>query len=228
MIALDFQGKTIVFKGDSITRGDGASSDSNRWTTLLCNEKNGVENNRGISGSGMESEIASYSCGKAAFQLSDVPSKLSTHKYLYLAYNTNDILVNRSLLTPTNFKNQLSTAIAGCIGKGWLAEEIVILNGFWIPNLGASYNECGVTQARTRTEAEQFVQASNEVAAQYATILADTYNATKNNSNYATVDNLHPNNTGHRIIADYLKGMDYSPYIIPHSVYLYGRRFITS
>lgn len=44
------KGETSVFFGDSITEGKRVSKQSQRWSTLVANNQNFIENNQGIAG----------------------------------------------------------------------------------------------------------------------------------------------------------------------------------
>jgi lysophospholipase L1-like esterase len=114
MIVLDFNGKKGVFFGDSITFGAYVTSDT-RWTKLICNAKNGVEDNRGVSGATLETNIQDYNCGRSYFNIADIPVKGSDHSRLFIAYNTNDILVNKPNMNASNFKEQLSLAVENAL-----------------------------------------------------------------------------------------------------------------
>ncbi|GAB3975733.1 hypothetical protein GCM10028806_33960 [Spirosoma terrae] len=214
MIALDFEGKIAVFFGDSMTEGYLAGGYANRWSSLLCAERNGIEDNQGVGGACLQSTVSTLGCNRAWFDVELVPEKTSAHGRLFLAYGTNDLLINiTNLLNPTNFKLTLNRAVLGCIEKGWQAEDIVIHTGYWFPNLGFSVGECGVTQAPTREIADAYVQAAIDVARQQHCVLADVYHAMQlaPNLNQMSAEGLHINQVGHRFVADFLKALDYTP-----------------
>lgn len=179
-------------------------------------KKNGIEVNNGVIGATLMTYVDGYvSCDRDHFDISGVPVRVSSDNYLFLAYGGNDVMINRTEMSPVNFKTQLLAAVDGVIAKGWPANKIVILNGYYLETLNDAIGECGVTEARSRGIAEQFVTASNEVASEKGTVLADVYTFTKNFPNRGTVDGLHYDVTTHRAIADYLEAMEYVPYVLP-------------
>ncbi|HEY0108452.1 MAG TPA: SGNH/GDSL hydrolase family protein [Fibrella sp.] len=213
MITLALEGKKMVADGDSITEGYLATAGL-RWSSLLASERNGVEENFGIGGAGMQQAITTLGCGRAAFNLSRVPTKTSAYKYYFLAYGTNDLIVNRpGLLSVSAYQTELTAAVEGIKAKGWGAGDIVIVSGYYFPNLSAAVGECGVTVAPTRSMAESYRQAAISVAKAKNTVLADVYGAMQfaPNLNSLFADGLHPNNSGHRFIASYLEALDYTP-----------------
>jgi len=219
-------GLSFVFKGDSITKGDYATA-TTRFATRICTSVGAVEVNQGVSGSGMEMEIADYSCGRDYFHIENVPVKGTSHARIFLNYGTNDIIVNRSELTPANFKKQYLAAVNGIIAKGWQAKDIVLSNGYWIKNLGAAYGSCGVTAARSRSEALLFRNAINEIAILKRCVLLDTYGFLEDKSEYIGGDNLHLNDLGHQNLATFMLNADYTPQqrqpVAPFNCY--GRNF---
>lgn len=214
LTGLDFGSKTNVIFGDSLSLGYGLSNSADRFFSLLNSERNGTEVNFGVTGEALTSFASTYGCGRTVFNEANVPTKTSAHKYLFIAYSGNDVLINRAEMTAAAFKSQLSAKIDWIIAnKSWTAADIVIVNGYWLNDLNENVGDCGVTAGRTRTESEAFYTAANEVAQEKGTILADTYTLTKNSSAYqaSLYDNLHPTSVGHRILADYFISMSYVP-----------------
>ncbi len=225
LTGLNFEGKTNVIFGDSLSFGYGLSNSADRFFALINSERNGVEVNFGVTGEALTSFAATYGCGRTVFVKENVPTKTSAHKYLFIAYSGNDVIINRTEMTAAAFKSQLASNIDWIIAnRSWTAADIVIVNGYWLNDLGANIGECGVTTARTRPQSEEFYTAANEVAQAKGTILADTYTLTKNSTTYqATLyDDLHPTAVGHRILADYFIGLSYVPQVASDTSLLTG------
>jgi lysophospholipase L1-like esterase len=192
----------VRFFGDSITKGLGASTPDKRWTSVLCKQKNWLEDNNGTS---WESLLkASENTGTTHFfdkYQSLIVNKPATAKYIFISYGAADCFFNFPDYTTDMFSTQLQTIITFANSKGWANESIVVLCGYhenegsWRLNYGGANFPEIATLARYRSfiAAAQTV-ASNNVGVYFVNPF-DTYDETGMN------DWLQPNDIGHAAIA---------------------------
>lgn len=201
---ISFCNKTAVFMGNSITYGVAASSNANRWTTLFCTAKNATEDNRGVSSITMQ---LSNPCGGGSFDQTTIPVYNSAvHSALFIALGINDVGYNIAFFTPSQFKIDYTTVITYATGtRGWPAGKIILLNTYQPFSYTTYVGSCTVSVAATSVRAGLYNDKVSEVASENGCILVNIYGAMAGlNSSYFNVDELHPNNSGHAFIANYL------------------------
>jgi len=201
---ISFCNKTAVFMGNSITFGVAASSNANRWTSLFCAAKDATEDNRGVSSTTMQ---LSNPCGGGSFDPTTIPAyNASVHSALFIAYGINDIGWNIAFFTPSQFKIDYTAAVTYAIStRGWPAGKIILLNTYQPYSYTTYVGGCGVTVAATSVRAGLYNVKVAEVATENGCILVDIYSAMAGlNSSYFRIDELHPNNSGMAVIANYL------------------------
>ncbi len=203
---INFVGKTAVFIGNSITFGVAASDNAHRWSSLFCAGRSATEDNLAISG--MTVQNVSAGCGNVFFDKTIIPSyNSSIHSALILALGVNDI-GETAHFTSSAFYTQYSDDIVYAIStKGWPPNKIIILNSYkpfsWNNYVGACSPPNTVPADNTRIADYQskILQVATENGCWYI----DIYSAMNGlNATYFAVDGLHPNNSGHAFIANYL------------------------
>lgn len=212
-----FSGKTLRFEGNSITAGLGLGSPTtSRWPKLLSDEISATEDNNGLSGYRLTQGVA---CGEhPAWDYTNIPTYNSgTHGPLYINYGPNDIGVTLAGATASVFQSSYETIVDYAHNtKGWPYNQIVLSTPTNITNYTAYVGHCGgaVTDEWDDARWEAFRQAVISVAQSRHTVLADVGQAMKDYatpSALLTGDGIHPNETGHVFIKDYLMALDYSP-----------------
>lgn len=199
----EWSGRTVVFMGNSITNGVGASPSTNRWTTLLTTAKGGTEVNLGVNGMTLQQGQNQTTWLYA----SNIPTKTSAHLYLFIAIGINDVQANNGTMTPAAFKTRYLQVLDSAVSvKGWNYGNIVLVTPFYVNATGYALASTVFTGISTPTGARhiQYVDAVKEVAAARYTKLFDGFAVTSAefNKDGMLADGLHPNNAGYRFIAD--------------------------
>jgi lysophospholipase L1-like esterase len=200
-------GTQVTFEGDSITNGVGASDSAHRWTSLLSALRGNTERNRGFNSETMQDNGCSYPEFAGTF------SKAAGDKYLFMALGVNDVGVNTSSMTPANFQTTYQGWITTILGMGWSASDLVLLTPYYINGYSNYVGGCGVSTPADVTRHEQYVQKVKDLALANHCILADIYTYMKNTVGIDSMlsDGVHPNDTGHALIADFLNNLNYTP-----------------
>ncbi|GAA3994649.1 GDSL-type esterase/lipase family protein [Mucilaginibacter dorajii] len=179
----DVSSLSVVFLGDSIVSG-GGTTDNKRFTKQVADGLSMTEVNNGQGGSTV-----------VTFDLSAIPIKTSSLKYLFVALGVNDAA---SSTTNTQFKTDYITFLNAIVAKGWAYVDITLLS-----INGASTN--GTSAAKTIA----FNTAIEEVGVMYGTKFIDIYNPMLNagyGQQLLTADLVHPNNLGATIMAQIILG----------------------
>ncbi len=207
LTGINFSGKTTVFMGDSITFGFYASDNAHRWTTLFCAGVGSTEDNHGVSGGAMQN--IGTGCGTVVFNSTTVPVyNSSIHAALIIALGINDIGENVAASTPAQFKIDYTAAITYAKGtKNWPAKRIILINSYqpfsWNVYVGACTPP--ITIAADNTRATAFNLKIQQVAMEQSCWYIDIFSAMAGlDSSFFFGDGLHPIDTGHAFIANYL------------------------
>jgi len=187
-------GDTVYFFGDSITVGVGASVEANRWTTLLSVAKGWTENNSGASGT----VITENTC-RPVFELSAIPNKTASLRYLFISFGVNDAFVNPEI-TPEAYTAAIEAAVANAVGKGWPAYRIIILSPFFTTYDGNHINYCNPTLS-DEARKQLFVTAAENAVVNTETNFVDVFNTMKDNGGSGLLaDQIHPNDSGYAYV----------------------------
>lgn len=193
-----YSGKTAVLIGDSITRGYGLGSLSDRWSTKLCTALSMTESNFGVDSSTLQKRdpVNPFGATNMLDRLSSIPTYTSSYGLLTFAFGMNDWRVNSVNYNDTNFKEDYNTVLANAYSKGWPKDKIVLI--------APSYpNNTPINAVATRVRIQNLVQDcidliyENEINGYnpYAAMLAEDYNSLLN------ADGVHPNSTGHTFMS---------------------------
>jgi len=199
-------GATVYFFGNSITAGNGASDNAHRWTTLLSGAKSFTESNHGLSGYTITKQTACVIRPHWDYTTDDpIPTKTASLKYLFISFGVNDAFVNPGN-TPSAYELTLDSAIQTAIDRGWNAKRI-ILNTLFFTNIDGTgvANYCNPT-ATDETRKQLFLTAAKNAAITKGCNTINIYDYMKNNGGVSLLnaDNIHPNDTGHALIAAYI------------------------
>ena len=198
-------GNEVVFRGDSITWGVGASTTGNRWTSLLSSAKGWTENNFNMSGYVISDPGACTI--RPRWDLNDasagVPTKTSSRRYLFIAFGVNDHFLDNSNVTSAQYQAAVEAAIDHAVNvKGWQNRRIIILSIYYttFDNTGAT-NYCDPASATTTARKNEFIAAAQAAASSRGTNYYNVYTLMENNgAGSLLADNIHPNDAGYSVI----------------------------
>ena len=216
MITLDFQGRSWAASGDSRTYGYNATPESNRWSSLISQERNGQENNLGHPGQYMQGAD-----GVNAVEYTTIPLKSQNGgaKYIFINYGTNDVKnSDTEIFTRDAFKNRYRSMLDYLnTTLGWDYASIVLstINYFTL------MNTLGI-----RSRVLDYNAAIYELALEKNTIFIDLFTQfdalSNKDSLIDSADGIHENNAGHRVVANIYEAADYTPVngfpIVPDAV----------
>ena len=188
-------GKNIVFIGDSWTVGSGATSAGNRFTTLLANRLGMVEKNFGVGGAGFTRPNTFLAQVNNANSQMTAAEKADTNIVLILG-GVNDL----RLMSETTL-DAYAAAVRTCV---WRACEV-------FPNATVVLAQATQTMDTTATHTQMnWIDTADRIIMQSISsnkcvrILHHIGTLLRGMAAYYQSDKLHPNNTGHQILAGYL------------------------
>lgn len=172
---------TYHWYGDSFTVGLDATSTKLRFSYLVSSAMGMTEDNNGISGSTLNgfspSSIASYTTGDR----------------VNICFGINDLQTTDSLTYPTStFTSQYNAVAATISSKGYPASNVTLMS---VPYFGNT----------TQILRQQYWNAIiKSIAVTYGYNFVDCYTVFKNGGGVALLGygDIHPNNSGHKVIAN--------------------------
>lgn len=199
-------GRMAVF-GDSLTTGAGATTTANRWANRVSTATTFTLLNAGISGTVLQNSPDANGSprannGRDRFQTAILGSNQSEHNYIL--YGLNDLRYTGATasVNVSNYTNDYKEIINGLLLAG--CDRTKIRVGLpWIPDAGYNQGSTGFTGS-TRVIHESYLQAVKDVASEYGLLYAPVYEnmlSASASQSIMDTDNVHPNNTGHSIIA---------------------------
>lgn len=190
---------SAVFFGDSITVGQGASSTAKRWSSLVANFMSLKEINKGISGTVLQNSYpVLVNNGTDRYQDDIIPAKPAK---VFILYGLNDLRYNGVNFSVSAYQIDLNTVVTKLILAGFAPTQITVGSPpYMIPSC---YNEDFPFNAGSSTKHQQYRDASKAVALANSCKWADVYQAMLNSGgdSLITLDGVHPNDTGHQLIA---------------------------
>lgn len=206
--------KIAYWFGDSYTFGSDASDTLHAFPAIVSQRLKMLEWTNGVAGSTLEkgSPLNPFGATNMVDRISLIPTYNSTTSgYLFFAFGLNDVGYNGGTYDTTNFRADYITVINAAISKSWPLGKIFIINTFYIANTGyATYAGLSGNAAPTITRQQNYNTAVKNIAVDEGVNSIDIYNYTLNHGDSVnlTSTGIHPNNTGHSIIADgILNGM---------------------
>ncbi len=204
-------GKIIIFLGDSITEGVGASKTENRWTDLVGAEGEFAQaHNFGVSGTRIAPQVSEQSDGWSESYVARVDRMPDVADYILVFGGTNDYGHGDAALgrlgdrTPDTFYGATDTLLVKLKAK-YPKAKIGVLTPIHRANENRVYNEFGVRNCACLAD---YVKAEKEVCLLHQIPVLDLYETSgiypdeeANRKAYAP-DGLHPNDAGYRILAD--------------------------
>ena len=185
--------RNSYFFGDSITQGANCTIEPlNRWTKKVSDALYLNEINYGLSGRVLEDTTPNpYPPSMVTNSTTLIPTKTVDDNYIWIAYGVNDANYISDPITYPNysvslFTTQLNTIIDNILAKGWNASDIVLITGYKIL---ASFN----TQYQLIKAAT--ISTGNSKGCQVIDL---------SGLSYTPPDNVHPDDSGHTEIANYV------------------------
>ncbi len=204
--------KQAIIYGNSIAQGHiGTSAHSSLcWTTLYCAAKGLTEKNRAVGGTSLESATPVDPEGASPNMYdnrTDIPTYSALeHEVLIIDYCVNDCGFNFVGYNTTNYETQSSTILdEAIITKGWPPSKIIFAAGTYIndPVGWNTYTILGCP-APDNTRFLSFRTSTQTVATLKGTLCGTPYNyMSSNGGNSLLSDGVHPNVSGHAVIAAY-------------------------
>ena len=209
-----WSGNNVYFYGNSITAYGGATVPDSGYTSDFCRTTGAIQQNYGQSGRVIQPGVAC--AGHPAFDTSIIVPYSSGYPMMFIALGVNDIGVNNSSSTASNYQTWVNNAVSASVNRGWAPSKICIVSPFYNDSTGLALfvGACGVTVAADTTRQYAFVAAAFAVASSRHTCYADMFDF---NKNYPGgwgpyfYDGIHPNDAGHRLDANFLVNLIYTP-----------------
>ncbi len=184
-------GRQIIFLGNSISAGQGASPITLRYSTILSSLLGATQVNNAVGGSRADQ-----------VDLSLIPTyNPATHLYLSIEYGINDLAALHSVGT---FTSDIEAIINNAEGKGWPVKSIVInsVPGSYVAISSSAYNAALLSLSISHDQI--YVDMTSPFSA-----FTGAY------ALYTDPDNIHPNTSGHLVLALTSWGTIKEPFELP-------------
>jgi lysophospholipase L1-like esterase len=197
----------MVAFGDSVTAGEAASDSSFMWTNIVAASKGYLLTNSGLPGTTLQNtpqdivpELGSATINNGRDTYSERIIQYNPD-IVFILYGLNDIRFASPSFTAENFENDLGEVIDGLLNSGILAKNIIIGSPPYISNYtsgSAPWNGGSVTKHL------QYVAKCSSIAVAKGTKYVNVYQWMIDHGGDALIgnDGIHPNDAGHRAIAD--------------------------
>lgn len=192
--------------GDSIMAGQVASTAANQHINIFASARGaGAPLNKGIPGTVLQNSAdaggsARASNGRDRF----AADLLGANKCagVVLAYGFNDARYTGApgTFNVTQYGVDYREILNGLLAGGYARTDIFIYAPYYITDTGLATGSTGFT-GQTRVGFEAFVSAARAVATEYGTYFYDAYAYMRDHGYAPSGDNIHPDDTGHAIIA---------------------------
>lgn len=210
-----YSGKTVVFFGNSITAGSGATDTSKRYTNLLSKMLGVTQINIGRSGMFLEKQnplstmFLRFSMDSAEL----IPIYDTTLSFLVIELGTNDVLFNGANYNIYNYKKAYDSLISYIIiTKKYPANKVILLSPSYLSYNGRNFADL-IYQSYPTWKGTPSVQrqidfnyATAEISAKYGTQYVKIYDIFVSNKDSILLNNdgIHPNDAGHLVYALYI------------------------
>lgn len=195
--------RKIVAVGDSITYGLSASSEKNRWVNLAVSmleeyQEQKIELlNQGICSNILSMDTPAFHNSSKPCGLERIQKDVIDHNpdMIFIAYGLNDA---RGGTSPRIFRRDYQTVIHQI--RSQISPIIVLLNLYYMHE--DFYKSCEGWNESDLEITEEFNLIIRQLAEKNHLILADVYSAQKGVDWAVCDDHCHPNDLGHRLIAN--------------------------
>jgi lysophospholipase L1-like esterase len=197
---------SINFQGDSIVAKVGATTPAQGWTAIASAAMSATEINNGTAGTILqnlkdEANVVKANNGRNRW-FANLVTGGGALKVIAMGFNDARYTASASTLNVANYQTTLDRQVVDLLIQGVLPENIVLVSPYYITATGLVTGTSGFS-GQTRGGFEAYVAAVAAVAAKYGTYYYDAYAYMRDNGGAAliSVDNIHPNDAGHAIIA---------------------------
>ncbi|WP_017315151.1 SGNH/GDSL hydrolase family protein [Mastigocladopsis repens] len=193
--------KFAVFFGDSITAGNGVSI-TDRWSNLVSKSVRMREINEGISATVLQN-TSPVLADNGRDRVSNL-AKYSASK-IYILYGLNDLRYNGAKFSVANFENDLREIIAILINQASISpKDITIGSPPYIDPAYYTNSDFAPFNAGSTLKHQAYIKATQKIAQEYKCNWANVYQAMidKGANRLLQSDHIHPNVSGHSVIAD--------------------------
>ena len=180
---------TVYFYGDSITRGNGLSPITDRWSTLFSKGIGVVEVNNGVDNQSITQSVTPT----PVFTISSLVSKTITNSKIFFGWQANDstyaITAEGSLEAGiVAYLSAYDDLLTEALSKSWLKADIVIVGGW-------DYNGNPDGDPTTLANFQAFAAAQKQWAIDNDLAYVSDF------PTYSRQDHIHPDSEGSRTIA---------------------------
>lgn len=208
---------SVNLVGDSIASGSNATSTPNRWANIYASAQSATLANGGIGGTvlsnaqtaGNVSQVNNWIDRIAGFGAFNGTTRFT---HAYGLFNDGRYTAAPATFNVAEVKRQTIQSIDAILIKGLSPTLFHLIGAYWISNAGLATG--GDFGGQTRDAFEAFVQAAFEAAYETGVMWTNTYAYSRDNGYPASGisgDNIHPNDTGHSIIATAATSRAYFP-----------------
>lgn len=195
--------KKIVALGDSITWGMSATKEEKRWVNLVVSMLEEYQGskielvNEGICANILTTNSPAYKYAAKPAGIERLQSDVIVHEpdMVFLAYGLND---SRGGTSPDIFRKEYQKMIEMILEK--IDPVIVVLNTFYMHE--EFYKNCEGWDKSDYDITEEFNLVIKQLAQKNNLIYADIYSAQSGVDWAVCADHCHPNDLGHRLIAN--------------------------
>jgi lysophospholipase L1-like esterase len=186
----------IVYMGDSITQGIGASTPDQRWSAIVTRNLRSQEINLSVSGSTLQRGSHSLSGLGLSWLIPNKPKQQQA--LLVISYGYNDIRYNSPKFNLVQYFSGLLKLVETAKQQGYQPQEIIISSMPWqnphdLQVIPHPWN------AATPAKQQSYRLMTWFAAVVSGTKFADQFNAT---IGQIYPDRVHPGDAGHSAIAD--------------------------
>lgn len=201
--------RSLVAFGDSITVGMAASAPERRWADRLAALIGApILRNQGRSGTVMQSSrladgLPRLGNGVSRYREALLGENRSDAVAILYGYNDARYTAAPATFGPGGFVRDYRLVIEGMLAGGYVSDALCLGSPPCIPEAGFEVGSIGFT-GQTRRGFEDFVAAVASLAREYGAFYAPVYERMRDcgEDRLASPDVTHPNDEGHRIIAD--------------------------
>lgn len=195
--------------GDSITVGLNASSEALSWPQILAASAGIFEvKNRAISGTILQSSSMANGAprpdhGRGRYEQALLGEDRAEAIAILYGYNDARYVAAPESINPGGFRRDYSQVLQGILAGGYEPTSIAIGSPPYIPTVGFNVGSEGFT-GQTRSGFERYVEVVRDLAAEFSVFYAPVYErmAIHADGALASPDITHPNDAGHRVIAE--------------------------
>ena len=177
----DAQATRVAFYGDSFTRGTGATSNEQRWSTLICDERSWSEFNPSVNGLGFINNRSTFGDG-------DVPSQIIGDDpdivFITMGLNDNFSFENKSAAIEAQISDDL-----GRLKTALPDARFIVVEPFWYADARPASVETIIGWVKL---------AAGAINADY---VAGASHWIEGHPEWMADDGIHPNDAGYAEIA---------------------------